>query len=77
MSDTTASLRHKIGSAGDLQAVVHIMKSLAAASIGQYEQSVRPLGDDARTVELRLSICFRASATRTHRLAKPSAPLLA
>ncbi|MBK1720791.1 F0F1 ATP synthase subunit gamma [Thiocystis violacea] len=59
MSDTTASLRHKIQSAGDLQSVVRTMKSLAASSINQYEQSVRALGDYARTVELGLSVCLR------------------
>lgn len=62
MSDTTASLRRKIDSAGDLQSVVRTMKALAASSIGQYEQSVRALGDYHRTVELGLSICFRKSA---------------
>ena len=41
MSDTTASLRRKIRSAGDLQSVVRTMKALAASSIGQYEKSVR------------------------------------
>lgn len=61
MSDTAASLRRKIGSAGDLQSVVRTMKALAASSIGQYEQSVRALADYARTVELGLSICFRGS----------------
>ena len=45
MSDTPASLRRKIDSAKDLQSVVRTMKTLAAASIGQYEQSVRALGD--------------------------------
>jgi F-type H+-transporting ATPase subunit gamma len=60
MSDTTASLRRKIGSAGDLQSVVRTMKALAASSIGQYEKSVRALGDYYRTVELALSACFRA-----------------
>jgi F-type H+-transporting ATPase subunit gamma len=59
MSDTTASLRHKIKSAGDLQSVVRTMKSLAASSIVQYERSVSALGDYARTVELGLGICFR------------------
>jgi F0F1-type ATP synthase gamma subunit len=76
MSDTTASLRHKISSAGDLQAVVRTMKSLAASSIVQYERSVHALGDYARTVELGLSICFlppttperhRRGAVRCHR----------
>jgi len=59
MSDTTASLRRKIISAGDLQSVVRTMKALAASSIGQYEQSVRALGDYYRTVELGLGVCFR------------------
>ncbi|TAJ16240.1 MAG: F0F1 ATP synthase subunit gamma [Rugosibacter sp.] len=62
MSDTTASLRRKIDSAGELQSVVRTMKALAASSIGQYELSVRALGDYYRTVELGLSICFRKSA---------------
>jgi F-type H+-transporting ATPase subunit gamma len=59
MSDTTANLRRKINSAGDLQSVVRTMKALAASSIGQYEQSVRALGDYYRTVELGLGVCFR------------------
>jgi F-type H+-transporting ATPase subunit gamma len=61
MSDTTASLRRKIGSAGDLQSVVRTMKTLAASSIGQYEKSVRTLADYYRTVELGLGACFRES----------------
>ncbi len=59
MSDTAASLRRKISSAGDLQSVVRTMKALAASSISQYEQSVHALGDYYRTVELGLSLCFR------------------
>lgn len=62
MSETTASLRRKIGSAGDLQSVVRTMKALAASNIGQYEQSVRALGDYYRSVELGLSICFQKRA---------------
>jgi F-type H+-transporting ATPase subunit gamma len=61
MSDSTASLRRKISSAGDLQSVVRTMKALAASSIGQYEKSVRALGDYYRTVELGLGACFRES----------------
>lgn len=61
MSDTIASLQHKISSAGDLQSVVRTMKALAASSIGQYEQSVRALADYYRTVELGLSVCLRQS----------------
>ncbi|MCG6873340.1 MAG: F0F1 ATP synthase subunit gamma [Gammaproteobacteria bacterium] len=62
MSNTTASLRRKIGSAGALQSVVRTMKALAASNIGQYENAVRALGDYARCVELGLSICFREIA---------------
>ena len=61
MSETTASMTRKIASAGDLQSVVRTMKALAASSIGQYEQSVRALGDYYRTVELGLGACFRQS----------------
>jgi F-type H+-transporting ATPase subunit gamma len=60
MSDSEASLRRQISSAGDLQSVVRSMKALAAASVGQYEKSVLALGDYYRTVELGLGACFRA-----------------
>jgi F-type H+-transporting ATPase subunit gamma len=63
MSDTTSSLRRKIDSAGNLQSVVRTMKALAASSIGQYEQSVRALGDYYRTVELGLGVCFRGAGS--------------
>ncbi|MBK5204959.1 MAG: F0F1 ATP synthase subunit gamma [Polaromonas sp.] len=61
MSDTMASLRRKIGSAGDLQSVVRTMKAMAASSIGQYENAVRSLDDYYRTVQLGLAACFRQS----------------
>jgi F-type H+-transporting ATPase subunit gamma len=61
MSDTTASLRRKIGGAGDLQSVVRTMKAVAASSIGQYENSVSALADYYRAVELGLGACFRES----------------
>jgi F-type H+-transporting ATPase subunit gamma len=63
MSDTTASLRRKINSAGDLQSVVRTMKALAASNIGQYEQSVRALGDYDRIVKLGLGLCFRGTGS--------------
>src|ERR1022692_3953837 len=44
------------------------MKALAASSIGQYEKSVRALGDYYRTVELGLGACFRES--------EPTAPVV-
>ena len=61
MSDTTARLRRQIGGAGDLQSVVRTMKTVAASSIGQYENSVSALADYYRTVELGLGACFRES----------------
>jgi F-type H+-transporting ATPase subunit gamma len=62
MSDSTAGLRRKIASAGDLQSVVRTMKALAASSISQYEQSVLALADYSRTVNLGLGACLRAEA---------------
>lgn len=62
MSETAASLRHKINSAGELQAVVRTMKAMAASSIGQYENAVRSLDDYYRTVQLGLAACFRQEA---------------
>jgi F-type H+-transporting ATPase subunit gamma len=59
MSNTTASLRHKIDSAEDLQGVVRTMKAVAASRIGQYEQSVIALNDYYRSVELGLRLCLR------------------
>ncbi|MEO7401036.1 MAG: F0F1 ATP synthase subunit gamma [Polaromonas sp.] len=59
MSDTTASLSRKIGTAGDLQSVVRTMKAVAASSISQYESAVRALDDYYRTVQLGLVACLR------------------
>jgi len=59
MSDSVASLRHKIGSAEELESVVRTMKAMAASSIGQYENAVRSLDDYDRTVQLGLAACFR------------------
>ncbi len=59
MSDSVASLRHKIGSAKELESVVRTMKAMAASSIGQYENAVRSLDDYYRTVQLGLAACFR------------------
>lgn len=60
MTNTAASLRHKIESAADLKGVVRTMKALAASSITQYETSVLALADYYRTVELGLSASLRA-----------------
>ena len=63
MSETTATLRRKIDSAGDLQSVVRTMKAMAASSIGQYEESVLALADYYRTVEMGLGLCFRSTGS--------------
>ena len=62
MSDTAASLRRKISSAGELEFVVRTMKAMAASNIGQYENAVRSLDDYYRTVQLGLVACFRQDA---------------
>ena len=59
MSETLASLRHKINGAGELKSVVRSMKAFAASSIGQFERSVLALADYHRTLELGLAACFR------------------
>ncbi len=59
MSESAASLRHKIASAGDLESVVRTMKAMAASNIGQYENAVRSLGDYYRTVQLGLAASLR------------------
>src|SRR5580698_2810701 len=71
MSDTLASLHHKIGGASDLESVVRSMKALAASSIGQYERSVLALTDYYRTVELGLAVCLRE---RTETIAEQAEP---
>src|SRR5471030_2813289 len=76
MSDSIASLRRQIGSAGDLQSVVRTMKALAASSIGQYERSVSALADYYRTVELGLGACFRERGLATTQ-AERKAPVVA
>ncbi|MBE0614634.1 MAG: F0F1 ATP synthase subunit gamma [Burkholderiales bacterium] len=63
MSDSAASLRRKIASAGDLESVVGTMKAMAASSIGQYENAVRALDGYYRTVQLGLTASFRQGAS--------------
>jgi F-type H+-transporting ATPase subunit gamma len=59
MSDTIDGLRRQIASATNLQTVVRAMKAITAASIGQYQSSVRALADYSRTIELGLGACLR------------------
>ncbi len=59
MSESIASLGHKINSATELGSVVRSMKAIAASSIGQYEKAVRSQDDYYRTVQLGLAACFR------------------
>lgn len=71
MSESAASLRHKIASAGDLEAVVRTMKAMAASNIGQYENAVRSLGGYYRTIQLGLTVCLRQDqppAGTTHKM---------
>ncbi len=71
MSDSLASLRRKIGGAGDLKSVVRSMKALAASSIGQYEKSVLALADYDRSVELGLAACLRNWEEAAEHAGKP------
>ena len=58
--DTLESLRTKLESAADIDAVVKTMKAVAAANIGQYEKSVAALNDYSATVSLGLTAFFKA-----------------
>ncbi len=74
MSDSSAALRRKIESAGELGSVVRTMKAVAASSIVQYERSVAALADYLRTVELGLSASFRQDrSTPAPAVAAPAA----
>lgn len=59
MSESNASLKRKILTAGELQSVVRTMKVLASSSIGQYEKSVLSLADYYHTIELGLGAALR------------------
>ena len=63
MSESAASLRHKIDSAAELESVVRTMKAMAASNIGQYENAVHSLADYYRTVQLGLAACFQQSTS--------------
>ncbi len=67
MSDSSASLQHKMNSATDLQSVVRSMKAIAAANVGQYESAVVALDDYYRTVQLGLHNCFRQHPAVAHK----------
>lgn len=54
MSESSEGLRRKIAGADELASVVRTMKSLAAASVTQYERAARSLDDYYRVVELGL-----------------------
>lgn len=62
MSNSTQNLGRKIDTAAELQSVVRTMKALAASNIGQYEASVKGLGDYYAAVQLGLGACFRDNA---------------
>ncbi|MEI8631786.1 F0F1 ATP synthase subunit gamma [Vibrio sp. PP-XX7] len=62
MSDSIASLRHKIASAEELESVVRSMKTIASSSIGQYERAVHSLDDYYQTVQLGLVACLSKKA---------------
>jgi len=59
VSDSLASLRHKLNAAEHLGGVVRAMKVISASSIGQYESAVAALGQYQHSVELGLSLCLR------------------
>ena len=63
--DTLESLRTKLESAADINAVVKTMKAVAASNINQYELAVASLGDYYRTVSLGLAVYFKSGKINT------------
>lgn len=59
MSITIAGLGRKIEGAKDLRSVVRTMKAVSASNLGQYEDSVRGLGEYYHSIELGLGVCLR------------------
>ncbi len=56
---TLESLRRRIDSSRQLQSVVKTMKTIAAASIRQFEQSAESIGEYRTTVELAMQITLK------------------
>lgn len=65
--DTLESLRTKLESAADIDAVVKTMKAVAASNISQYEKSVAALDDYYRTVSLGLTAYFKAEKINAYK----------
>lgn len=60
---TMDTLRRKIDTAEDLQAIVKTMKALAAVSMRQHESALTSLAEYARTVDMGLQAVLRHEAT--------------
>jgi F-type H+-transporting ATPase subunit gamma len=78
VSETLASLRHKIDGAAKLRSVVRTMKAVAASSIGQYTAAVNALVGYEGAVAQGLGACFRESPTNPKPRAstgRPSPPV--
>ncbi len=58
MTDTLASLQRKMKGAGELETVVHSMKTIAASNINQYERATASLSDYYLTVRLGLKVAM-------------------
>jgi len=72
MSDSGATLRGKIASATDLQAMARTMKTVAAANIGQYDSAVVALDRYVDVVQDCLAACLRTQAWRAVARADPA-----
>jgi F-type H+-transporting ATPase subunit gamma len=59
VSDSLATLRHKLDAAAHLRSVVRAMKAISASLIGQCESAVEALRQYQHSVELGLSLCLR------------------
>ncbi len=74
MSDSSAALRARMGSATDLQSMARTMKTIAAANIGQYEAAVRALDRYFDVVQDSLATCLRGTGGTVTGAAQASGP---
>ncbi len=69
--ETTEAIKKKIQVTNDLHSIVKTMKTLAAVSIRQYENTVESIAEYHRTVEMGLQIILR-NVPQVIRIQKPA-----
>lgn len=72
MTDSLESLRRKIGAAEDLKSVVRTMKTMAAASISEYERAATSLDEYYQAVRTATAACLKKTPPGNHPMQRPA-----